>query len=113
VPNIYVDLSDFKIVTDHPTIGGGHVVIGIRNHGSMQHELKVIKTDLAPDQLPVDGGTAKAKLVISATRAVDTVMMPSLIGKTQSEAAAMLEAMGLHVGTATTKTPSAPAGGCT
>jgi len=60
VPAIYVDLSDYKIVTDHPTITGGHVVIGIRNHASMAHELKVIKTDLAPDQLPVDPGTAKA-----------------------------------------------------
>jgi uncharacterized cupredoxin-like copper-binding protein len=61
VPSIYVDISDYKIVTDHPTITGGHVVIGIRNHSSMTHELKVIKTDLAPDQLPVDGATAKAK----------------------------------------------------
>lgn len=26
----------------------------------MVHELKVVKTDLAPDQLPIDGGTAKA-----------------------------------------------------
>ncbi|HSW94816.1 MAG TPA: sulfocyanin-like copper-binding protein [Patescibacteria group bacterium] len=61
VPSVYVDISDFKIVTDHPTIAAGHVVVGIRNHASMLHELKVIKTDLAPDQLPVDGATAKAK----------------------------------------------------
>jgi uncharacterized cupredoxin-like copper-binding protein len=27
----------------------------------MLHELKVIKTDLAPDQLPVDGATAKVR----------------------------------------------------
>jgi uncharacterized cupredoxin-like copper-binding protein len=61
VPSVYVDLSDYKIVTDHPTIAAGHVVIGIRNHAAMAHELKVIKTDLAPDQLPVDGATAKAR----------------------------------------------------
>jgi uncharacterized cupredoxin-like copper-binding protein len=60
VPSLYVDISDFKIVTDHPTVTAGHVVVGIRNHASMVHELKVIKTDLAPDQLPVDGATAKA-----------------------------------------------------
>ena len=60
VPSIYVDISDYKIVTDHPTIAGGHVVVGIRNHAAMAHELKVIKTDLAPDQLPVDSATAKA-----------------------------------------------------
>jgi uncharacterized cupredoxin-like copper-binding protein len=71
VPGLYVDLSDFKIVvvvteavgvrSDHPAIAAGHVVIGIRNHASMTHELKVIKTDLLPDQLPVDGASAKAK----------------------------------------------------
>src|SRR6266568_3074689 len=60
-PSVYVDMSDFKIVTDHPTIAAGHVVIGIRNHASTAHELKVIKTDLAPDQLAVDSATAKAK----------------------------------------------------
>ena len=61
VPSVYVDLSDYKLVADHPAVAAGHVVIGIRNHAAMLHELKVIKTDLAPDQLPVDGATAKAK----------------------------------------------------
>ena len=59
VPTLYVDMSDFKLVTDHPSVPAGRVVIGIRNHAAMLHELKVIKTDLAPDQLPVDGATAK------------------------------------------------------
>ena len=61
MPSLYVEMSDFKITTDHPAITAGHVVIGIRNHASMVHELKVIKTDLAPDQLPLDGATAKVK----------------------------------------------------
>ena len=59
-PNVFADLSDYKIVIDHPSIAAGHVVFGIRNHASMAHEFKVIKTDLAPDQLPVDAATAKA-----------------------------------------------------
>ncbi len=58
---LIADLSDYKIVIDHPSIAAGHVVFGIRNHAAMAHEFKVIKTDLAPDQLPVDGATAKAK----------------------------------------------------
>ena len=58
-PSLYVDMSDYKIASDHPTIAAGHVVIGIRNHASTAHELKVIKTDLAADQLPVDAATAK------------------------------------------------------
>jgi uncharacterized cupredoxin-like copper-binding protein len=57
---LIADLSDYKIVIDHASIAAGHVVIGIRNHAAMAHEFKVIKTDLALDQLPVDGGTAKA-----------------------------------------------------
>ena len=61
VPSVYLDISDFKIVADHPTIAAGHVVVGIRNHAAMLHEIKFIKTDLAPDQLPVDAATAKAK----------------------------------------------------
>ena len=59
IPGLYVDVSDYKVVTDHPTIAAGHVVIGIRNHAAMAHELKVIKTDQLPDQLPVDGASAK------------------------------------------------------
>jgi uncharacterized cupredoxin-like copper-binding protein len=61
VPTLFADMSDFKIAIDHPSIAAGHVVIGIRNRAAMLHELKVIKTDLAPDQLPVDGATAKVR----------------------------------------------------
>lgn len=61
VPTLNVDLSDFKIVTDHPTVAAGRAVFGIRNHAAMLHELKVIKTDLDPDKLPIDAAAAKAK----------------------------------------------------
>jgi uncharacterized cupredoxin-like copper-binding protein len=61
VPTLYVDLSDYKVATDHASVPAGHVVFGVRNHAAMAHELLVIKTDLAPDQLPLDGATAKAK----------------------------------------------------
>ncbi len=60
-PTLIATLSDYKIVIDHPSIAAGHVVFGIRNQASMAHEFKVIKTDQAPDQLAVDGATAKAK----------------------------------------------------
>jgi uncharacterized cupredoxin-like copper-binding protein len=59
-PNVFADLSDYKIVIDHPSIAAGHVVFGIRNHAAMAHEFKVIKTDLSPDQLPIDAASAKA-----------------------------------------------------
>ena len=60
VPALYLDVSDFKIVSDHATVPAGRIVIGIRNHASMLHEIKVIKTDLEPDKLPIDGAAAKA-----------------------------------------------------
>jgi len=60
VPTLYADMSDFKIVVDRPTVAAGRIVIAIRNHASMGHELRVIKTDLEADKLPVDGGAAKA-----------------------------------------------------
>ena len=60
VPGLHLDLSDFKIVTDHPTVAAGRVVMGISNHASMAHEVKVIKTDLDADKLPIDGALAKA-----------------------------------------------------
>lgn len=59
-PTLVVDLSDYKLVTDHPSVPAGHIVFGIRNHASMLHDMKVIKTDLPEDKLPIDTGTAKA-----------------------------------------------------
>lgn len=61
LPTLSLDLSDFKIVSDHATVPAGKVVFGIRNHASMAHEVKVIRTDVAVDALPVDQGSAKAK----------------------------------------------------
>ena len=61
VPTLNLDLSDFKIVSDHATVSPGHVVFGIRNRASMVHELKVVKSDLDADKLPIDAAAAKAK----------------------------------------------------
>ena len=60
MPALYLDLSDFKIVTDHPTVVAGHIVFGIRNKAAMAHEVKVLKTDVDADKLPIDGASAKA-----------------------------------------------------
>ncbi len=59
VPALYLDLSDFKIVSDHTTVPAGRIVLGIRNHAAMLHEIKVIKTELDPDKLPIGGASAK------------------------------------------------------
>ena len=60
IPTLNVDLSNFKIASDHATVAAGRTVFGIRNGASMPHELKVIKTDFDPDKLPINGASAMA-----------------------------------------------------
>jgi uncharacterized cupredoxin-like copper-binding protein len=57
---LIAELSDYKITVNVPSVKAGSVKIGVRNLGAMEHSFEVIKTDLAPDKLPVDGATAKA-----------------------------------------------------
>jgi uncharacterized cupredoxin-like copper-binding protein len=58
---VIAELSDYKITVNVPSVKSGSIKIGVRNVGAMEHSFEVIKTDLAPDKLPVDGATAKAK----------------------------------------------------
>src|SRR2546427_9761208 len=58
---VVAELSDYKIVVNVPSVKAGKIKIGIRNLAAMEHSFQVLKTDLAPDQLPVDGASAKAK----------------------------------------------------
>ena len=58
---IVVEMSDYKVVTNVPSIKAGTVKIGVRNLAAMEHNFTVIKTDLAADALPVDPATSKAK----------------------------------------------------
>src|ERR671934_2673995 len=58
---VVAELSDYKITVNVPSVKAGKVKIGVRNVASMEHSFQVLKTDLAPDKLPVDGASAKAK----------------------------------------------------
>ena len=58
---VVVELSDYKVTVNVASVKAGSVKIGVRNVANMEHSFQVIKTDLAPDKLPVDGVTAKAK----------------------------------------------------
>jgi uncharacterized cupredoxin-like copper-binding protein len=58
---IVVEMSDFKVVTNVPSVKAGTVKIGVRNLATMEHNFQVIKTDLAADKLAVDAATSKAK----------------------------------------------------
>ena len=57
---VVAEMSDYKITVSVPSVKAGSVKIGVRNLASMEHSFQVIKTDLAPDKLPVDGASAKA-----------------------------------------------------
>lgn len=51
-----VALSDFAIAPDTASVGAGDVTFEATNDGPSEHELVVLKTDLAADALPVDNG---------------------------------------------------------
>jgi uncharacterized cupredoxin-like copper-binding protein len=57
---VVAELADSKITVNVPSVKAGKVKIGVRNLGTMEHSFEVIKTDLAPDKLPIDGASAKA-----------------------------------------------------
>src|SRR4029077_6132171 len=57
---VVAELADYKITVNVPSVKAGSIRIGVRNLGTMEHSFEVIKTDLAPDKLPVDGASAKA-----------------------------------------------------
>ena len=59
--NVIVDMKDYTITLNTPTVKAGIVKFGVRNNGTMVHDFNLIKTDLAPDKLPIDGASAKAK----------------------------------------------------
>jgi uncharacterized cupredoxin-like copper-binding protein len=58
---VVAELADSKITVNVPSVKAGKIKIGVRNLGTMEHSFVVLKTDLAPDKLAVDGATAKAK----------------------------------------------------
>ena len=57
---VVAELADYKITVNVPSVKAGAIKIGVRNLGAMEHSFQVLKTDLPPDKLPVDGASAKA-----------------------------------------------------
>jgi uncharacterized cupredoxin-like copper-binding protein len=50
-----VVLEDFKLTTSSLKVRAGRVVFDVANHGPSTHEFNVDRTDLAAEQLPIDG----------------------------------------------------------
>jgi azurin len=57
---VIVEMTDYKVVTNVPSVKAGTIKIGVRNLASMEHNFEVIKTEMAADQLPIDPASAKA-----------------------------------------------------
>lgn len=51
-----VQLKEMEITANPSSITAGSVTFSAKNAGAIDHELVVLKTDLAPDALPVEGG---------------------------------------------------------
>ena len=58
---VVAEVADYKITVNVPSVKAGAIKIGVRNLGAMEHSFQVLKTDIPPDKLPVDGASAKAK----------------------------------------------------
>lgn len=58
---IVVELTDYKVTPGAAILRAGETKIGLRNRGSQPHDLVVLRTELAPDKLPYDAGTATAQ----------------------------------------------------
>ena len=56
-PTVDVTLAEFSVGPSVDTVSAGTVTFSTSNHGAIVHNLRVIKTDLDPDALPVDEDT--------------------------------------------------------
>ena len=58
---IRADMKEYSVGLTSTEVRAGTVTFIARNAGSVAHDLIVLKTDLAPDKIPVDTQTQKAK----------------------------------------------------
>ena len=58
---VIVTMKDYTVTLNVASVKAGTIKLAIQNSGTMLHEFELIKTDLAPDKLPIDAGSAKAK----------------------------------------------------
>jgi uncharacterized cupredoxin-like copper-binding protein len=54
--DVVVTMKDFSITTSAASFPAGDVTFGIQNAGPSAHEFVIIRTDDAPDALPIENG---------------------------------------------------------
>ncbi len=52
---VFVELDEWDVRPDKTSVSAGNVTFEARNVGTIAHELVVIRTDLAADELVVEG----------------------------------------------------------
>jgi uncharacterized cupredoxin-like copper-binding protein len=67
---IATTLKDFAITPATTSASAGEITFDVTNDGPSDHEMVIIKTDLAPDALPTD---SKGEVVEDEVEAVDEV----------------------------------------
>lgn len=55
--NVTVSLTEFAVAATPPNVPAGDVAFQVNNDGAIIHNLRVIATNLAPDALPITGGS--------------------------------------------------------
>lgn len=60
-PTVKVDLKEFKVLPSTKSVATGKVTFSVKNIGKIDHELLVIKTNVAPGKLPVKNAKASEK----------------------------------------------------
>jgi uncharacterized cupredoxin-like copper-binding protein len=60
-PTVKVSLKEFKVLPSTKSVATGKVTFSVKNVGTVDHELVVIKTNVAPGKLPVKNAKASEK----------------------------------------------------
>lgn len=87
---VNVEVTEFSVTPNPTSTVAGPVAFGVRNAGGIIHEFVVIRTDLAADELPVEGSavdeTAEGITVIDEIESIPTG--GSVVLQTELEAGA-------------------------
>ena len=68
---VTVSLTEFAIDVDTTTLADGPVIFQVRNDGAIVHNLRVIATDLTPDDLPTSRGSVDEEQLEVVARTSD------------------------------------------
>ncbi len=87
VNKVAVELGDFYVKPSPERAGAGEVTFTVTNKGKVEHEFIVVKTDLAPDKLPVNAAESKVDEKAAGIEIIGEIETDELgPGKTASKA---------------------------